>query len=188
VVQVQQGKVSRVRALDGVPLQRFYRLAMGSGQRRLIEAVQLRRILEIPIARLAAEHRTADDLLVLDDVLERMERSRGNAQEWMTVDKAFHLHLAHMTRNRLLVLQMQGLEQLVSQMMTRFNQFTERTGRNWDDTFARHRQIATAVISGDGPAAAHAMEIHFAAADRAVDEIYQDSQSAEGAGSPALKQ
>src|SRR6478735_10843163 len=62
VVQIQQGKVSRVRALDGGPLQRFYRLAMGGGQRRLIEAVQLRRILEIPIARLAAENRTSDDL------------------------------------------------------------------------------------------------------------------------------
>ena len=36
----------------------------------------------------------------------------------MNVDKAFHLHLAHMTKNRLLDLQMQGLEQLVSQLMT----------------------------------------------------------------------
>src|SRR5262245_23980231 len=33
VIQVQQGKVSRVRALDGGPLARFYRFAVGHTQK-----------------------------------------------------------------------------------------------------------------------------------------------------------
>ena len=177
VVQVQQGKVSRVRALDGIPLQRFYRLAIGAGQRGLVEAVELRRILEVPIARMAAENRTPADLTVLEELLDRMERSRGNVAAWIEVDTAFHLHLAHMTKNRLLVLQMHGLQQLIHQMMVRFNDYQAKKGRNWDETLARHRRIAKAVIAGRGPSAARAMEDHFAAADRAVEAIYGDGGS-----------
>jgi len=172
VVQVQQGKVSRIRALDGGPLQRFYRLAIGGGQKRLLEAVQLRRILETPIARLAAENRTAADLAVLAGLLQQMEQSRGDAQRWIEADQAFHNHLARMTQNQLLVLQMHGLELLIQQMMVRFNAYQATAGRDWDATLARHRRIADAVIAGDGEAAQVAMEAHFAAADRAVESIF----------------
>jgi len=172
VVLVQQGKVSRVRAMDGAPLQRFYRLALGSGHQRLREAVELRRILEGPIARLAAQHRTADELVDLDAALGCMDRARGNVSAWIDADLEFHRVLAQMTKNRLLVLQINGLEPMVQDMMVRFNANQSQTGRNWDATFDRHKAIADAVHAGDGAAAFLAMDSHFSAAEKSVEEIF----------------
>ncbi|RYF78511.1 MAG: FadR family transcriptional regulator [Comamonadaceae bacterium] len=172
VVSVQQGKVSRVRAIDGAPLQRFYRLALGSGQQRWLEAVQLRRILESPIARLAAQHRTESELLELQGVLAAMDHARGHVERWIEADLEFHHLLARMTRNRLLVLQISGLQPLVRDMMQRFNARQTQAGRNWDQTFERHLRIAVAIRASDAAAAEAAMDTHFGAAEKSVDEIF----------------
>ena len=60
VIQVQQGKVSRVRAIDCEPLARFFRFAVGRTEQGLHDAVELRRMLEPRIAHLAAERRTSE--------------------------------------------------------------------------------------------------------------------------------
>src|SRR4051812_36767680 len=50
VIRVQQGKVSRVRAIDSGPLARFFRFAVGRTEHGLHDAVELRRMLEPQIA------------------------------------------------------------------------------------------------------------------------------------------
>ena len=62
VVHIQQGKPTRVQALDAAPLDRFFRFAVRGSKTGLTEAVELRRMLEPPIARFSAERRSPADL------------------------------------------------------------------------------------------------------------------------------
>src|SRR4030095_15162192 len=73
VIRVQQGKVSRIRAIDSAPLERFFRFAVGRTEQGLHDAVELRRVLEPQIARLAAQRRGAKDLARLRELLAAME-------------------------------------------------------------------------------------------------------------------
>lgn len=172
VIQVQQGKISRVRAVDSGPLARFYRFAIGNTRQGLMESVELRRMLEPQIAELAARRRTVADLAILDEILRRMEMSLGDVQAWIVADLAFHVQIANMSHNRLVVLQLKGLEPVVREMMGRFNARTARSMDDWRVTFARHALIAEALKVGDPAAAAEAMSQHFSAADEAIAEIF----------------
>jgi GntR family transcriptional repressor for pyruvate dehydrogenase complex len=172
VIQVQQGKVSRVRAIDSGPLERFFRFAVGRTQQGLHDAVELRRMLEPQIASLAAQRHTEADLAALREILAAMEASLGDIPRWIVADLAFHGQIAAMSHNGLVVLQMKGLEPVVREMMVRFNDRAARTRADWRETFERHVRIADAVASGGAEAAERAMRDHFAAADAAIAEIF----------------
>jgi GntR family transcriptional repressor for pyruvate dehydrogenase complex len=172
VIQVQQGKVSRVRAIDSGPLERFFRFAVGRTHQGLHDAVELRRMLEPQIARFAAQRRTEGDLSTLSGIVAQMESSLGDIPRWIAADLAFHRQIAAMAHNRLVVLQMKGLEPVVREMMVRFNDRAARTRADWRETYQRHVRIAGAVASGSADAAERAMHGHFAAADSAIAEIF----------------
>ena len=172
VIQVQQGKVSRVRAIDSEPLARFFRFAVGRTEQGLHDAVELRRLLEPRIAHLAAERRTGEEAAALRDILARMEAALGDVPRWIEADIAFHAQVARMSHNGLVVLQLQGLEPVVREMMGRFNDRAARTQADWAETLRRHTRIAEAIEAGDARAAEGAMHDHFAAADAAIAEIF----------------
>jgi GntR family transcriptional regulator, transcriptional repressor for pyruvate dehydrogenase complex len=172
VIQVQQGKVSRVRAIDSGPLERFFRFAVGRTEQGLHDAVELRRMLEPQIAKLAAQRHTEADLTVLRDILARMEATLGDIPRWIEADLAFHAHVAAMSHNALVVLQLKGLEPVVREMMGRFNARAARTKADWRETYRRHLRIAEAIALGGPEAAEWAMHDHFSAADAAIAEIF----------------
>ena len=172
VIQVQQGKVSRVRAIDSAPLERFFRFAVGRTEQGLHDAVELRRVLEPQIARLAAQRHGATDLARLREILAAMQGSLGDVARWIAADLAFHRQLAAMTHNGLIALQMKGLEPVIRQMMVRFNDRAARTRADWKETLRRHARIADALAARDPQAAEAAMQRHFEAADSAIAEIF----------------
>jgi len=172
VIQVKQGKVSRVRAIDSGPLARFFRFAVGRTEQGLHDAVELRRMLEPQIAKLAAQRHTEADLTILRDILTGMETTLGDVPRWIEADLAFHGHVAAMSHNALVGLQMKGLEPVVREMMGRFNDRAARTKADWRETYQRHVRIAEAIAAGGPDAAERAMHDHFSAADAAIAEIF----------------
>ena len=172
VIQVQQGKVGRVRAIDSGPLARFFRFAVGRTEQGLHNAVELRRMLEPQVARLAARRGTVDEHAVLRDILTTMEAALGDIPRWIEADLAFHRQIAAMAHNALIALQMQGLEPVIREMMVRFNDRAARKQTDWRETYKRHVRVAEAIDSGDADAAERAMGGHFQAADVAIAEIF----------------
>lgn len=172
VVQVQQGKVGRVRAIDSGPLSRMLRFAMAGAEEGFQEAVELRRLLEPAVARLAAQRRTAADIVEMRAILARLEQSRGDSARWLEADLAFHRHIAAMAHNGLIALQMQALEPITREMMEAFNARSRRTAADWRQTFDRHARAADAIEAGDAAAAEQALRQHFAPADAAIAEIF----------------
>lgn len=174
VLQVGQGRPTEVRPLNADPLGRFWLFAVGSGPEGLAEAVELRRMLEPPAARLAALRHTLPQLDALRAVLADMEAALGNVPRWITADLAFHGQLAAMAQNRLLLLQMQGLTPVIRNVMDRFNTRTARGRAEWQATWDRHASVVDAVAARDPAGAEQSMFAHFAAADMAIAELFPD--------------
>lgn len=172
VVQIQQGKVARVRMPDAEPLGRFFRFAVRGSKEGLAEAVEMRRLLEPPIARLAAERRGSADVVRLADVLARMEAAMQDIPVWMEADLDFHELVAEISGNRLLRLQIRGLRPVLHEIMTLFNARRSRIEAEWRLTYERHVAVYEAIAAGDGEGAFAAMSRHFAAADEAIAEIF----------------
>lgn len=177
VVQIQQGKATRVREVDAAPLERFYQFVVAGSETGLAEAIELRRILEPPIARLAAHHRTEEQLVKLYEVLKSMEQVLGDAPAWIETDLDFHEALANACGNRLLRFQLHGLRPLIREVAEVFNTRRILSKENWQRTLARHTAIVEAVKNQDGDAASEAMLVHFESSDRAIREIYPKAPS-----------
>lgn len=171
VVHIQQGKPTRVQALDAAPLDRFYRFAVRGRPNGLTEAVELRRILEPPIAAHSAERRTAEDIEKLDLILARMEDALGNVPRWIEADLDFHEAVAASSGNRLLDFQIRGLRPVIREVMEIFNSREARGPEDWQRTFERHVRVVEAIRAGDPVAAAAAMNKHFEAAEAAIAEL-----------------
>lgn len=171
VVHIQQGKPTRVQALDAAPLDRFYRFAVRGRRNGLTEAVELRRILEPPIAAHSAERRSAEDIEKLDLILARMEDALGNVPRWIEADLDFHEAVAASSGNRLLDFQIRGLRPVIREVMEIFNSREARRPEDWQRTFERHVRVVEAIRSGDPAAASAAMNKHFEAAEAAIAEL-----------------
>lgn len=171
VVHIQQGKPTRVQALDSAPLGRFFRFAVRGSKTGLTEAVELRRVLEPPIARFSAERRSTADVERLDAILTRLEGALTDVPRWIEADLDFHEAIAASAGNTLLSLQIKALRPLNREIMELFNSRSTRTEADWRKTYERHVEVVEAIRAGDADAAERAMRKHFEAAEAAIAEL-----------------
>jgi len=171
VVHIQQGKPTRVRALDAAPLDRFFRFAVRGSKTGLTEAVELRRILEPPIARYSAERRSEADVARLTEILKRLEVSWTDVPRWIEADLDFHEAIAASAGNTLLDLQIRALRPLNREIMELFNSRSTRNTGDWRKTYERHVEVVEAIRAGDPDWAERAMRKHFEAAEVAIAEL-----------------
>ncbi|MFC4585652.1 GntR family transcriptional regulator [Sphaerisporangium corydalis] len=131
-----------------------------SDPKEIAEVFQLRLLLEVPAARVAA--RRAGPALV-EAMRAELEAMRGAAKEhderaFMRHDRAFHGLLLAAGANRKLV----GIVGNLRDATTTLGASTVDRSRSLADIAAEHEPILTAVESGDPAAAAEAMRTHIA--------------------------
>ena len=138
----------------------------------LTEAVELRRMLEPPIARLQRRAPLAADIERLAAILVRMEAALTDVPRWIEADLDFHEAIAASAGNRLLDLQMQGAAagdpRGDGAASTRAAPAPRPTGAR---PIKRHVQVVDAIRAGDAEAAERAMSKHFEAAEAAIAEL-----------------
>ncbi|WP_376088899.1 FadR/GntR family transcriptional regulator [Roseomonas sp. CCTCC AB2023176] len=172
-LQVGQGKSTRVAATADVgPLARYWQFAAAGSRAGLAQAVELRRVVEPGVARLAAERADGEGIAGMRAILARMEAAMGDVPRWIPADLDFHDHLGRMTGNALVHLQVQGLRPVVQELLRRFNDRGTRTEPDWRATLARHVAVLDAIVARDPARAERAMLAHFEAAETAITEIF----------------
>ena len=171
LIHTQQGKVARARALNGEPLGRFYGYAVRSNLKRLREANEMRLVVELGIAQLAARRRAQDGLAEMRDATRRMRRSIGRSDHFTDGDVQFHLGMARATGNTMIVLQIEGLGPVQREVSSLFSRRSNRTPEDWADTVVRHEAILAAILAGDAREAERCIVAHYAAADMASLEV-----------------
>ncbi|OLB75959.1 MAG: GntR family transcriptional regulator [Actinobacteria bacterium 13_2_20CM_2_71_6] len=132
------------------------RLLLASTPVGLTELMEVREMLEVPAAGLAAQRRTEADLAALRDAI--FDPVRDEVPVKLFAIRAFHAALAAATRNPLYELLARPLYSVANEA-----EIAEKASlRLWRTVDAEHRAILRAVGARDVPAAERAVRGHLA--------------------------
>ena len=120
------------------------------------EVASVRRMLEIPSASLAAEHRADADLELLDNILARQKGLTVESPEVPGLDVGFHAAIAEASKNRVLSSFVSALHRVTRPV--RFLDLSPEIGKA---TVAQHAAIVRAIKDASSEAAAQAMTKHL---------------------------
>jgi GntR family transcriptional regulator, transcriptional repressor for pyruvate dehydrogenase complex len=141
---------------------------------------EARRLFEVEIAGLAAERRTAEDLREMEEILSRAEEIDTDRDQFTQNDVDFHAALSRATHNRVYVLLVNSLTDLMIQV--------RRVAFEVPHTPARalmyHRQILKQVQAGDRAAAQEAMRAHLKEAEDTMQKAYAILQASKDLRQP----
>jgi DNA-binding FadR family transcriptional regulator len=122
----------------------------------LDEFLELRELLEVPAARLAARHRSTEIVERLEAAIPGQPRELGT-QEQFIYNKDFHSQVVVASGNTLLSISAQPIFSVMQTNLSRSN-----LGRRFHDQVNRdHRAIAEAIAAGDEDGAAEEMRKHL---------------------------
>lgn len=158
-VEPRQGSGTFVGG-DAAAVDRLIGLGLVLNRSKVEEIVDLRRVLEIEAARLAAERHTAADAEALCAVQERLMAHMEDPAAASQIDVEFHITLARASANS-------ALEHLLNGMRTMLEAWMLRAVYRPDivrEIAAEHQAIVEAVLARDVVEAARAAELHQRAA------------------------
>ncbi len=135
------------------------------------ELLDVRRMFEPAVARVAAARVTDEDLADLQRIVDTQRRKTKSGRSTIVEDTAFHAVLARATRNRAVMRIMEILNDLLVQSRTRTLKQKGRPERS----IQGHEAVVAALRRRDADAAAHAMHVH-------IDRIAELMQRANGSG------
>jgi len=157
LVTVQPGRGTFIAGIspDSISdhLGRFFRL----GNKSHNDLNELRRILEVEIAFLAAQRAKAEDLAEMGCAIQAMDDNITSAEKYIAADMDFHLALAKAAQNEMFPLLIEVLADLLRESRQMIFQVTgaPERGQVW------HRRIYAAVENHDTLGAREAMQQHL---------------------------
>lgn len=126
--------------------------------------VEVRRILEVEIAGLAAARRTADDLALLAGILQTAAEKIDDADTFVQTDVAFHSALAVAAHNELFGVLLES----IAGVMVEVRVVGLRVPGTPERALAFHRDVFRCVEAGDAAGARAAMDRHM---DEAIETM-----------------
>jgi GntR family transcriptional regulator, galactonate operon transcriptional repressor len=137
--------------------------------------LEIRRMVEVEAAGLAAQRRTGDDLSILREHVEAMEAVLPDVDGYNDVDIAFHNAVIDATHNELMRPMMQPINQLrrIGSRIT-----TMRSKASIDNSMAGHHAILAAIEHQDRATAREAMAEHIAQFERDLADAFTRAPAA----------
>lgn len=129
-------------------------LALGSIE--FEEVSQVRQYLEVPAVRLAAQHRTEEDLRLLGKIVDAQKAATISDPSVPELDAQFHSHIAQASGNRVLSSFVRALHK--GSEPVHYLDLSPEVGRQ---TVRQHQAILTAIVERDPDAAEAAIVRHL---------------------------
>ena len=120
--------------------------------------VETRVILEIEAAKLAAEHRTASDMLAMEEALEKYKQQTDTGVPGVAEDFMFHLKISEISHNQVIRSLLMIITPEIMENYSTMNLCTKDTVSN---AYNQHLAIIEAIESGDVEASGAAMKNHL---------------------------
>jgi GntR family transcriptional repressor for pyruvate dehydrogenase complex len=130
---------------------------------------QVRHMLEVEIAGLAALQATGDDVAELTGILDKMETVLDIPEAFVAVDADFHRELARTTHNPLLIILLDSIRDLMQEVRLLVTRHPDLQQKVIPD----HRKILERVAANDPDGARQAMEEHLEHARRFQEELLE---------------
>lgn len=164
VLESRRGDGTYVREPDGESLASAFAASFEAQRGRIADIFQFRRMIEPPIAALAAKNASTERIdrlkIIVCDQQRRLLAGEGDAD----LDAAFHLELAQASGNRVVTEALAALHDILSETRSSFLQTQERRRI----AVEAHLRIIDALEARDDAAAAAAMERHLLAVETAA--------------------
>jgi GntR family transcriptional repressor for pyruvate dehydrogenase complex len=167
LLEVRRGGGTVVRAPDTALVSEMMTLMLRTGGNDVafVHVQEVRRLLEIETAGLAAERRDDDDLLRIEAQLRTMVEHEDAPERWATADVAFHAAIAMAAHNPLYPVLLGSIAEMLMEVRL--------TGIRLPDTpknaYVHHRAIYERIAAADRLGARKAMQDHL----RESEETYQ---------------
>lgn len=158
------GKGLFVVASYGNPLNHSLHLLLTLREADLRELFEVRKILEVECAGLAAARREERDLTAMRAAIGEMIGGLAAQDHYIAADLQFHLTVAAATRNRVAVHMMGAIRGLLHDALASIYHIPGSPRRS----IAQHRKILAAIAAGDAPAARRVMREHLLRVERDI--------------------
>ena len=163
IIDVRAGVGLCVAAVDASAVSSTMRLFMhGSEDLTYEEVHEVRRLIEIDAAGLAAERATDEDLQKLKACMDRMANAGDDAEVWALSDVEFHRTICRLTHNPLYVIMLDSL----GDILVEIRRATVYIPRRLPKLLVVHQNIYDAIAAHDAAAARRAMRLHLQELER----------------------
>jgi DNA-binding FadR family transcriptional regulator len=156
VIEVRSGSGLRVAAVDASAVSESMSLFLRGGTLDFEKVHEVRRVLEVHIAGLAAERARPEDLAALRAVHERMQADTGDVETAARDDLEFHRMIARATHNELYLVLLDSIGG--SQIDIRRENLGSGSA---PATLEQHAQVLDRIAAHDPEGARHAMAAHL---------------------------
>lgn len=160
LLEVRPGSGTMVRSPSAESVTQSMALLLRSGHPGMDyeKVLEIRRVLEVEIAGLAAQRRTPEDLEELEKIIEQASLTQGDRDGFVQCDVDFHAALAYATRNELFSLLLDSLADiLITWRAITFDDVPEMPARS----LKYHTAVLEQVKAGNSEAARQAMLEHL---------------------------
>jgi GntR family transcriptional repressor for pyruvate dehydrogenase complex len=157
LVEPRQGSGTVVREVSPEFLVNPLTSVLVQKRKSVVELLDVRKILEPPLAARAASHASADDIAELEDILRRQDDKLRRGEVAIDEDNEFHYTIALASDNTVVLKVLDVLMDLLRETRERSLQVEGRPQKS----LAGHRRILSAIKRRDGAAAELAMRRHI---------------------------
>jgi GntR family transcriptional repressor for pyruvate dehydrogenase complex len=164
LVEIRAGEGAFVRQVSIEALVEPLAVVILTEREAIADLYEARRLLEPPIAALAARRATPDEIAELARILDDQAREVAAGRTGIAQDAAFHSALAHSARNRAITRIVTTLMDLLAQTREESLHTPGRPQRSHQD----HRRILAAIQARDEAGARQAVLDHLVAVERLV--------------------
>lgn len=151
------GKGAFVVAEFGHPLDHSLELLLTLQEASLRELFEVRKILEVEAAGLAAVRRTDQDLVAMRNAIEEMVQGLAAQDRYIGADLQFHLTVVGSTRNRIALHMMHAIRGPLQHALASIYHIPGSP----QQSIAQHREILAAIAAEDAGAARQRMREHL---------------------------
>jgi GntR family transcriptional repressor for pyruvate dehydrogenase complex len=171
IIQKANGKSAIIKPTSSHLLQQFFQHSVRRRSETIVELLELRRGVEIQSAILAAERRTDEQLVALQEIVGQMNAQLREPNAYTDLDAQFHLLIAEASQNRMIFYLVEAIrEPIRTSIQVGLSQRT--TQAQLERVQAIHEELVSALAQKDAGAAAIVMAQHF---DEAVMAIVNNS-------------
>jgi GntR family transcriptional repressor for pyruvate dehydrogenase complex len=173
MVETHHGVGTIVRRVTGGHISQHLSMLLRLNGLTLDHLHQVRSILEVEVAGLAAAQATDEEIAELDRLIERMESLPDEPVTYAEMDGEFHRSLARITHNPLLVMLYDSINSLMYEVRLAVSHYPSLYHRSLQG----HRQITEQIRARSGQRARQAMSDHLKTAREIQQAVEVEAQS-----------
>lgn len=176
LLEVRSGSGTFVRALGASIIHDSVALLLRAKRLSAEQIYEVRRVLEITVAGLAAERASAEEIVALEAEVAALQHSHAPAAEYAQHDFKFHIRLAESTHNALFLALVNSVSAVTIRTMQQMYAAADyQKAPPWRVTLVEHSAVLERIRQRDAEGARRAMAEHMDQALLRLKEVRRSS-------------